>query len=57
MGGVSIAYAEIDGAPVCILDDGEWCERELGHEGAHVVAPMTPRAAGDAAEVEGGTDV
>lgn len=39
MSGATIAYAEIDGIAVCILDDGKWCERELGHEGAHVIRP------------------
>ena len=39
MRGAAIAYAEIDGIPVCILDDGEWCEREKGHDGPHVLRP------------------
>lgn len=37
--GGSIAYAEIDGRPVCILPDGRWCQRELHHTGPHVLAP------------------
>lgn len=49
MRGVSIAYAEIDGIPVCILDGGEWCERQLGHEGPHVIAPLIPSSVWDAA--------
>lgn len=36
--GVSIMYAEFDGIAVCILPDGRWCERELGHNGPHVLA-------------------
>jgi hypothetical protein len=38
--GFSITYAEIDGVPVCIFDDGEWCERDVGHDGPHVLRPM-----------------
>jgi hypothetical protein len=33
----TIHYAEVDGIPVCMLDDGQWCEREAGHEGPHVL--------------------
>ena len=40
--GRSIAYAEVDGVPVCILDDGRWCEREFGHDGAHVIRSSVP---------------
>lgn len=52
----SIAYAEIDGIPVCILEDGQWCERQMGHEGAHVVAPLVPHAAWDAAVKQEGAE-
>lgn len=49
MRGATIACAEIDGIPVCILDDGEWCERERGHDGPHVIAPPVPFFEWDAA--------
>lgn len=49
MRGATIAYAEIDGIPVCILDDGEWCEREMGHDGPHVIAPLISRGFWDRA--------
>lgn len=48
MRGAAIAYAEMDGIPVCILDGGEWCEGEQGHDGPHVLAPLIPRAIWDA---------
>lgn len=40
MGGVLIVYVEIDGVVVCIFDDGQWCECELGYEGVYVVVLM-----------------
>lgn len=36
-GGKSVPYAEVDGIPVCVLGSGEWCERERGHSGPHVL--------------------
>lgn len=42
MRGATIQYAEVDGIAVCILDDGQWCEREMGHDGAHVIASAMP---------------
>jgi hypothetical protein len=33
--GPKINYAELDGIPVCITDDG-WCLRGAGHTGPHV---------------------
>jgi hypothetical protein len=38
MNGQGVTYAELDGVPICILNDGRWCERELGHDGPHVLA-------------------
>ena len=38
MRGAQIGYAEIDGHRVCILSGGQWCEREHGHDGPHVLA-------------------
>lgn len=52
MRGTQITYAEIDGIPICILEDGQWCEREAGHTGPHVINPDTPKnpaLAGDGA--------
>lgn len=49
MRGATIQYAEVDGVPVCILDDGGWCEREQGHDGPHVIAPLIPAERWDAA--------
>ena len=37
-----INYAELDGIPVCISDDG-WCLREAGHTGPHVYDPKENR--------------
>ncbi|WP_431785359.1 hypothetical protein [Microbacterium maritypicum] len=42
MRGATIQYAEIDGTPVCILPDGQWCERQQGHDGPHVISPLIP---------------
>lgn len=42
MSGAKIAYAEVDGIPVC-LAAGRWCEREAGHDGPHVFAPNPNR--------------
>lgn len=56
MRGATIDYAEIDGMAVCILDDGQWCEREQGHDGAHVIAPFIPPALWDAAVKQEGAE-
>lgn len=43
MSGATIDYAEIDSIRVCILPDGQWCEREHGHSGAHALSPTSER--------------
>lgn len=51
--GASIHYAEIDGVAICILEGGQWCEREAGHDGPHVIAPLIPHEAWERAKEEG----
>lgn len=52
MRGAQISYAEIDGQRVCILPDEQWCEREHGHDGPHVIAPLIPHEKWDAAATD-----